>query len=120
MSEPTRVLVVDDVEDMRDILRQFIEVYGYEAITATCGDEALEIFRQTPVDLIITDIMMDNGDGFELVQGARKIRPEIPVIFITGYEVDNARERAADLGADGFLAKPFSIQELKQLIDKIL
>ncbi|MBL7033878.1 MAG: response regulator [Candidatus Delongbacteria bacterium] len=116
----TRVLVVDDVEDMRDILRQFVEVFGFEAMTAGSGNEALEIFKNNDIDLIITDIMMDNGDGFELVKGAREIRKDIPVIFITGYEVDNARERAANLGANGFLAKPFSIKELKELIDGLL
>ena len=120
MSDTTRILVVDDVEDMRDILSQFIEVFGYEAVTACSGDEAFALFKKTQIDLIITDIMMDHGDGFELVKRAREVRPDVPVIFITGYEVDNARERAADLGANGFLSKPFSIKDLRKLIEEVL
>jgi CheY-like chemotaxis protein len=117
MSDNLRVLVVDDVPDMREILERFIEVFGLEVITAGSGKDGLALFRENEIDLIITDIMMDDGDGFELVQGARKINPDVRVIFITGYEVDDARQRAADLGADGFLSKPFSIKELKELID---
>lgn len=113
------VLVVDDEKPLRDFVRRNLEARGYQVLNAANGLEALAIFKNEQVDLVILDIMMPHLDGLET---ARRIREDshVPIIILTamGEEVDKVR--AFDLGADDYLTKPFGVGELLGRIKAVL
>jgi two-component system KDP operon response regulator KdpE len=113
------VLVVDDEKPLRDFVRRNLEVRGYKVLTASNGLEALAIFKNENVQLVIMDIMMPHMDGLE---ATRRIRQEsyVPIIILTamGEEVDKVR--AFDLGADDYLTKPFGVGELLGRVKAVL
>jgi two-component system KDP operon response regulator KdpE len=113
------VLVVDDEKPLRDFVRRNLEARGYKVLNAANGLEALAIFKNEHVDLVILDIMMPHLDGLET---ARRIREDshVPIIILTamGEEVDKVR--AFDLGADDYLTKPFGVGELLGRIKAVL
>jgi len=113
-----RVLVVDDEQFMVHTLAKILELLGYEAICAYGGREAFRLLLSQPIDLVITDLHMPDMSGLELLTSIKSHDPSIPVILITGYGVDNARESAEKWRADGFIGKPFKVQELQALIER--
>ncbi|MEA2102128.1 MAG: response regulator [Thermodesulfobacteriota bacterium] len=117
MNNEKKVLVVDDSDDLSQVIADFLSMFGYGVQTARDGYDALDCLRQTPVDIVVSDIHMPRMDGLALMSEIRKTYLDIPVILITGYGVDAARKRALDLGASAFVAKPFHLRELKDVID---
>jgi DNA-binding NtrC family response regulator len=115
-----RILVVDDEEYMLQSLSKLLNLMGFETEVAENGEKALEIFKSREVDLIITDINMPGMSGMELLKLIKKENPEIPVIVITGFGVEKAQEMAKKNKADGFLPKPFKMNDIKSMIDKVL
>jgi DNA-binding NtrC family response regulator len=115
-----RVLVVDDEQFMVHTLAKILELMGYEPVCAYGGREAFRIFLSQPVDLVITDLHMPDMSGLELLTAMKAHNPAVPVILITGYGVDSAREAAGKWRADGFIGKPFKVQELQTLIERTL
>lgn len=117
----SRVLVVDDYEDTRDLIRFLLEMYGYEVSEATNGIEALEsVNRQVP-DLILMDISMPRMDG---LTAARKIRSQprfakLPIIAITAQS-EGFRKPAMEAGCDALISKPIDIDDLRPVINKHL
>jgi CheY-like chemotaxis protein len=113
------ILIVDDEEIIRNVLRRKLEqTTSYSVLTADDGSVALEIFKQRPVDLVISDLLMKEMNGIELLRHLKSIEPSIPVIIITGYgTLDDAIE-AIHLGAEDFIKKPFDINEVLDTIDK--
>ncbi len=113
------VLVVDDEKNTREGLRWALEGPDVEVITAANGLEALELLRQYPVDLVITDLRMPELDGMELLKRIRLEMPEIPVIILTGHgSVENAVEAMKD-GAVDYLQKPVNIDELMLRVERV-
>ncbi|MCX6600316.1 MAG: response regulator [bacterium] len=115
-----RVLVVDDEQFMVHTLAKILELMGYEPVCAYGGREAFRLYLSQPVDLVITDLHMPDMSGLELLTSMKAHNPAIPVILITGYGVDSAREAAGKWRADGFIGKPFKVQELQTLIERTL
>ncbi len=102
----SKILVVEDDESMRELLRMHLSAAGYEVRVAEDGIAAGYVVLQSTPDLIICDIEMPNMDGLQFVAALRedKSLPKIPVIFLTSHEEDDARAR--ELGACAFLTKP--------------
>jgi DNA-binding NtrC family response regulator len=115
-----KVLVVDDDEVIRDLLINFLKFSGYEGIGAPNGQAALDIVLVDPPDLIITDIHMPFLNGFQLLRAVKRAKPELPVVFITGFA--HFRRFFADktARADGFLEKPFSLEAIDSLVRKLI
>lgn len=116
------VLVVDDVPDIMLLLGKLVERMGYQAETASCAGEALEILRRREVALLITDWAMPGMNGGELI-AALKQEPEwrdIPSIVLTGHDTDAERAEALAAGCDSFLVKPVKRDELQRVIQKLL
>lgn len=88
-----RILLVDDDDDVRDFTALVLEEEGYEVRVAARGEAALQLAAGEPFDLLITDIVMPGWDGTELVRRVKQIRPELRVLFITGYTRHVPRER---------------------------
>lgn len=105
------ILVADDEKDIRDLIKISLEENGYTVLTAQNGKEAWDILRAQEVHLAILDVMMPVMDGFNLL---RKIREHstLPVIFLTARTDEMDKVLGLGLGADDYLAKPFSIAEL--------
>ena len=113
------VLVVDDEKPLRDFVRRNLEVRGYKVLTASNGLEALSIFKNENVQLVIMDIMMPHMDGLEAL---RRIRQEshVPIIILTAMGEESDKVRAFDLGADDYLTKPFGVGELLGRVKAVL
>ena len=105
------VLVVDDEKSLRDFIQRNLEIRGYQVWTAGNGLEALAIFDQEYINLVILDVMMPNMDGLEAL---RKIREKstVPVIVLSALGEERDKVTALNLGADDYLTKPFGVNEL--------
>lgn len=115
----TNVLVVDDEKSLREFVRRNLEVRGYKVTCASNGIEALAIFQNEVIHLVIMDIMMPHMDGLE---ATRRIREEshVPIIILTAMGEEADKVRAFNLGADDYLTKPFGVGELLGRVKAVL
>jgi len=120
MSEKSRILVVDDEESHRIMLRAVLKEEGYDVSEASDGAEAVKAVEQEPFDLILLDIRMRTMDGIEALIEIRKISPLMPVLIMTAYASVKTAVEALKAGAFEYLTKPLDIEELKILIEKAL
>ena len=117
-----RVLVVDDEPDVNEAVRGGLRVAGFDAVPALTGDQALaEIDRQLP-DLVLMDQMLPDVDGLELCRRLRATprTKRVPIVFLTARAAPEARVRGLTVGADDYVVKPFSMQELILRIRAVL
>jgi len=115
------ILVVDDDEVMRDLLRRVLERSGFEVVTATHGREGVEQARGRAVDLTITDMVMPVMDGIEFIQAMVAEQPSIRIIAVSGVDDwDNYLKTARSLGAKAVLRKPVSSAELVSTVKRVL
>jgi two-component system KDP operon response regulator KdpE len=105
------VLVVDDENSLRDFVRKNLEVRGFKVSGASNGLEALAIFNNTYIDLVIMDVMMPNMDGFEAIKRIRE-SSNVPIIVLSALGEEQDKIQALNLGADDYLTKPFGVGEL--------
>jgi len=113
------VLVVDDDRRILSLLQETLSTAGYRALTAADGPEAMRQLTAEDVDAVITDIKMPDWDGLTLLQRIKSAWPGLPVIMITAYADEKIRRRAATSGADGFLAKPFRLDKLQDMLTDV-
>ena len=115
-----RLLVVDDEATILELLAGSLRFAGFEVMTATSGAEALRAAAAWRPDLVLLDVMMPDGDGFEVVRRLRSSGPDVAVIFLTAR--DGVRERVAGLamGGDDYVTKPFSLDEVLERIRAVL
>jgi CheY-like chemotaxis protein len=115
---PLSVLVADDEEDIRQLLEQWLKPMGHVVFLARNGTEALKLARANTVDLVVTDILMPDGDGLMLIDGLRKTQPTARVLAISGGgRYMDSREYlkiAEGFGADAALMKPFNREKFLQ------
>ncbi len=114
-----RVLVVDDDQAIRDSMTEFLGLSGFHAEMAASAEEALELISRQPVDVIITDIMMEGMNGLELTDRVKK-EYDIDVIVMTGYSDDYSYEEAVRIGASDFVFKPIRFEELLLRLKRVL
>jgi len=118
-----RILIVDDEEVIRNLLRHVLEREGYEVIEAGNGKIALQVFRQQPADLIITDIVMPEKEGLETITELRKTYPDVKIIGMSGGGRIDSKDYlmiAQRLGANRTLAKPFEWNDMLSAIKELL
>ncbi|HET5006403.1 TPA: response regulator transcription factor [Streptococcus pneumoniae] len=114
------ILLVDDEVEITDIHQRYLIQAGYQVLVAHDGLEALELFKKKPIDLIITDVMMPRMDGYDLISEVQYLSPEQPFLFITAKTSEQDKIYGLSLGADDFIAKPFSPRELVLRVYNIL
>ena len=120
MNSGRNVLVVDDSAELTHVISEYLSIHGYHVFTASDGVNALALMTENAVDIVVSDINMPNMDGFTLMTEIKARYPDIPIILITGFGVSEARKMAFDKGADAFVAKPFHLKDLKNVIDSAL
>jgi len=108
---PGRILVIDDEPQITRVLRAALSAQGYDVRTANDPEEGLQVFHDWPPDLIVTDLMMPGLSGVEVTRAIRA-RGETPVLILSVRDHERSKVEALDAGADDYVTKPFSIQEL--------
>lgn len=113
------ILIADDNADITDVLAAYVKKEGYEPVVAADGEEALRMFRQYDPAAVLLDVMMPKEDGYEV---CRKIRAasDTPVILITARGEDFERVMGLDIGADDYIVKPFSPNEVMARLRAVL
>lgn len=112
------ILVVDDEPTIRMLVAASLDGGAYHLLEAGDGYEALELVRREQPDLVLLDIAIPGLDGFEVCRRVKtEISPHVPVLLLTGFAQQTHRERSREVGADGFIAKPFSPAALVTLIE---
>ncbi len=111
MSDSRRILLVDDESQITRVLRTSLSSNGYDIRVANDGETALEIMKDWTPDLVITDLSMPNMDGLELCRKLR-LSTQIPIIVLSVRGEERTKVQALDAGADDYVTKPFSIEEL--------
>lgn len=101
------ILIVEDEERMRSLLKDYFNKYGYKTYEAENGVEALKIFKSKTIDLVVLDVMMPYMDGFEVCEMIRK-DSDVPIIILTAKSEEEDKLLGYELGADDYVTKPFS------------
>jgi CheY-like chemotaxis protein len=117
-----RVLVVDDNKDMRESTRSLLQLIGYDAEVASDGQQAMDIQRLRPAQILLTDIFMPGKDGFETIEAFRRQWPEVKIVAMSGGGEVTTRDYlslAPEAGADATLRKPFSLELLQQVLQDL-
>jgi len=119
---PRRILVVDDEASIRELLVKTLSLAEYTVETAADGNSALSRLRDTvtPCDLAIVDLKMPGMDGLMLIRQMKQMRPELPVIIITGFSTEISAIEAINLGVSGYLTKPFRVPQVLAAAAKAL
>jgi excisionase family DNA binding protein len=107
-----RVLVVDDEPGIRDLLAKTLAIAEYDVDTAPDSTTALDRIRGFEYDLLIADLKLPGMDGLTLIRQARRFRPDLPVLVITGFSSETAAIEALNLGVTGYLTKPFRVPQV--------
>ena len=116
----TKILLVEDNNRLGYMLKEYLEIKGFEVVLAADGAEGLEVFRPQVFDLGILDVMMPGMDGYSLAKKIKEAEPELPLIFLTAKSLKIDVLKAFDLGADDFIKKPVDEEELVARIRAVL
>ncbi|MEA1886027.1 MAG: response regulator transcription factor [Bacteroidota bacterium] len=115
-----KILLAEDDSNLGTLLTDYLEAKKYKVIHITDGRKALETFRSETFDLCLLDIMLPAIDGISLAKKIRKIERDIPVIFLTAKSLEKDKIEGFSAGADDYITKPFSMEELLYRIEAIL
>ncbi|MER3422614.1 MAG: Fis family transcriptional regulator [Nitrospiraceae bacterium] len=117
--KPPRVLIIDDEPLMRLSMLDALQAVGYEVRAAATGEEGVELLKQTTFDILVTDLRLPGPDGLELLQVCKQRSPRTEVIVITAHGSVESAVEAMKRGAYDFITKPFSMEELLLIVDRI-
>jgi DNA-binding response OmpR family regulator len=115
-----RILYVEDDPNLAFATKDNLEEYDYEVVHATDGAKALEFFGKEHFDICILDIMLPRMDGFTLAEKIRAADSQVPILFLSARSMQEDKIKGLRLGADDYITKPFSIEELKLRIEVFL
>lgn len=112
--------IVDDKPTIRNLLEEFFQQEGFTVYTADDGKKAIQLVKNFNPHLILMDLRMPDMNGAEALQEIRKVKPEQIVIMMTAYGEEDIVEQAVNLGAYGYISKPFDLYELSNLVAETL
>jgi DNA-binding response OmpR family regulator len=115
-----KLLVVEDDPNLGDILKDYLEMKGYEATLCRDGEEGWNKFKKDKFDLCLLDIMMPKKDGFTLAREIKKVQENLPILFLTAKNHKDDIIEGLKIGADDYITKPFSMEELLLRVNAIL
>ena len=120
MERAARILVVDDEDNITFLLDATLRHFGFDVAVARSGREALVAVDQSPPDLVLLDVMLPDLDGFEVVRRLRFDGIKVPVLFLTARDTTDDLVRGLTLGGDGYIRKPFSVEEVVAQVQALL
>jgi DNA-binding response OmpR family regulator len=120
MKKKNKILLAEDDKNLGSVLKTYLEVKGFQTTLCVDGKEALENFKRNEFDFCILDIMMPVMDGFTLAKEIRKLDKNIPFLFLTAKSMQEDKIQGFEVGADDYLTKPFSMEELLMRIKAII
>ena len=115
----TKVLIVDDEPNIREVVGLYLRRDGHDVVSAADGEEALEVFRESEPDLVVLDLMLPKISGLEVCRRMRAVR-RVPLIMLTARGEEEERIVGLSLGADDYVVKPFSPRELAARVAAVL
>ena len=115
----TKIMVVDDDPNIRELVRLYLEKEGFEVTCDERGDEAVKVFRASPPNLMLLDVMLPGMDGWQVCREVRKIS-NIPIIMLTAKDETFDKVLGLELGADDYIVKPFDMKELVARIKAVI
>src|SRR5579863_2869457 len=118
-AKKTTIVTADDDPQLLRLIARNLQFEGYDVLTAGDGKQALELIEQHVPDLVVLDVMMPKMDGFTVCQRVREFS-SVPIIIVTARGQDQDKVRGLDLGADDYLTKPFSVEELLARVRAVL
>jgi DNA-binding NtrC family response regulator len=118
ISRKERILVVDDDAQIADLMMDYLNRIGYDAVAAYGGSDGLNRFRDGDFQMVVTDMKMPDMDGVTLLEAVKAIRSDVIVIIVTAYSTIDAAVDAIKLGAFDFISKPFDLGALKEIVDR--
>jgi len=116
----SRVLLVEDDLNLGDVIRDLLEIKGYDVVLSRDGENALQAFSEGPFDLCLIDVMLPRMDGFALARAVRKANRRVPLIFLTAKTMKEDRIEGFRIGGDDYVTKPFHTEELLLRIEAVL
>ena len=120
MEEKIKILLAEDDTNLGMLLKEYLRAKGFETVLCEDGEIAYERFLNEPFDICIFDVMMPKKDGFTLAQEIRTVNGEVPIIFLTAKSLKEDILEGFKIGADDYITKPFSMEELVFRIEAIL
>jgi len=116
------ILLVDDEDFVLDAGAQLIEAMGYRVLKAKSGPEAVEVYRKSKdtIDLVILDVVMPEMGGGEVYEKLKEVNPQVKVLLSSGYSIEGQAKEILRRGCNGFIQEPFNIEDLSQILRKIL
>ena len=120
MDEKLKILLCEDDENLGMLLREYLQAKGYQAVLRQDGEVGYREFAKGKFDIAVLDVMMPKKDGFTLAQEIRQANTEIPIIFLTARALKDDILEGFKIGADDYITKPFSMEELVLRIEAIL
>jgi DNA-binding response OmpR family regulator len=120
MENKQSILLVEDDPNFGMILKNYLELKKFKVSLATNGQEGLKQFKDNQYDLLIFDVMMPVMDGFTLAKNIRKQNTEIPIVFLTAKSMEHDKLEGFQVGADDYITKPFSMEELLMRVNAIM
>lgn len=120
MKSNLRILLCEDDPNLGSLLTEYLNAKGFETTLATDGAEGLKFFKRQPFDFLILDVMMPVKDGFTLAEDVRQLDRHVPILFLTAKSMKEDTLKGFKAGADDYMTKPFSMEELVVRINAIL
>lgn len=115
-----RILLVEDEENIRDVVKLNLEMEGYEVVATDNGKDALKYVNEQHFDLLVLDVMLPEADGFQICEQIRLTNMDVPIIFLTAKDSTQDRITGLKKGADDYLVKPFNLEELLLRVQKLI
>lgn len=115
-----RILLVEDEESIRDVVKMNLEMEGYEIVTSGNGRQALDLIAHQHFDLLLLDVMLPEMDGFTIAEQVRLTNLEVPILMLTAKDQPQDRITGLKKGADDYLTKPFNLEELLLRVSNLL
>ncbi len=115
-----QILLVDDDENTRILLTEFLSTAGYGVLEAKDAKEAMKLIDIGPIDLVMTDLRMPEMDGIQLTRAIRRMKPDLPIIVYSAYRFIDTAPVALKAGANEYITKPFLQTKIKQVVERLL